>query len=88
MPTPPAPDSAPLHPSVLPTAPALHSAVWIAEDGASLPVEVTGDQLHGRACVHCGSTLDGLMDAGFLYVGPGGWRAKACPHHTGSEAAA
>lgn len=62
---------------------------WEPEDGP--PHEnhpVDNEQLHGRACIVCGSTLDGLVDAGHFYIHPGGWRVKACPHHTGSEAAA
>jgi hypothetical protein len=49
-------------------------------------IEVSSAQLHGRACVVCGSELDGLMAAGFVYTaaeddGRLGWPVKACPHH-------
>lgn len=61
--------------------------------GDARQVEVTSAQLHGRACVECGSELDGLMDAGFVYTpaeGDGrlGWPVKACPRHTPTGAAA
>jgi hypothetical protein len=69
------------------------SAEWEPLLGAARPVEITSEQLHGRACVDCGSMLDGLMAAGHVYT-PGaeggrlGWPVKACPQHTGEAAAA
>lgn len=63
-------------------------------------IQVTSAQLHGRACVVCGSELDGLVDAGFAYTPaelvyasaePDGrlrWPVKACPQHSGPVEAA
>lgn len=58
--------------------------------GDARQVVVTSDQLHGRACVVCGSTLDGLMNAGHVRTsardgGRLGWPVKACPQHASSE---
>lgn len=61
---------------------------WVPREGAALQVEVTDAQWHGRACIRCGSSLDGLVDAGHVQLGSQGWPVKACPHHTGREAAA
>jgi hypothetical protein len=74
-------------PSTVPSS-LLAPAVWETPSGEHVQVEVDNEQLHGRACVRCGSTLDGLVDAGHVHVHPGGWPVKACPHHTGEEAAA
>lgn len=55
--------------------------------GDARQVEVNSAQLHGHACMVCGSELDGLMDAGHAYTktadgGRLGWPVKACPQHT------
>lgn len=65
---------------------------WQAPSGETVPALVDSEQLHGRACVRCGSTMAGLLDAGHVYTPSGdggrlGWPVKACPHHT-QEAAA
>lgn len=68
------------------------AAVWEPEGGSARNVEVSGEQLYGRACMVCGSQLDGLLDAGFVFTKTAGggvlpWRVKACPHHTAEVAA-
>jgi hypothetical protein len=61
---------------------------WVPREGVALAVNVSDAQWHGRACVWCGSALDGLLDAGHVQLGSHGWPVKACPHHTRQEAAA
>lgn len=61
-------------------------------EGERRNIQVSSEQLNGRACIVCGSHLDGLMDAGWVFTKAGDdllpWRAKACPRHTPTEAAA
>lgn len=66
-------------------------AEWELPDGERRDVAVDSEQLNGRACVQCGSRLDGLLPAGCVYTSSsdGGrlpWPVKACPHHTREEA--
>ncbi|MEY9848731.1 hypothetical protein ABH940_005835 [Streptacidiphilus sp. BW17] len=60
-------------------------------------IELTSAQLHGRACVVCGSERDSLTAAGHAYTCTGdggrlGWPVKACARHVrrldGGETAA
>lgn len=58
--------------------------------GSPRRVVVSSEQLHGHACVQCGCTLDGLMDAGYVFTtakdgGRLGWPVKACPQHAPSD---
>ena len=54
--------------------------------GAAEHLPVTDAQLHGWACIRCGSALPGLVPAGHVYPNEAhlGWAVVACPHHAGS----
>jgi hypothetical protein len=80
-------------PPSAPPARLLSSATWEPTVDVAVAVTVDSEQLHGRACIHCGSALDGLVDAGHAYTaaadgGRLGWPVKACVHHSGAGAAA
>lgn len=53
---------------------------WETPSGETFRILITDAQLHGRACILCGSErTDLLRDAGHAYTAEGGWRVKACP---------
>jgi hypothetical protein len=51
----------------------------------------TDDQLHGKACIHCGDTVGPLAPAGHRHTvtqpgrAPLGWAVVACPAHAPKE---
>lgn len=73
---------------------ALHPATaeWQPPASTARQVEVGSEQLYGRACMVCGSQLDGLMDAGYVFTKTTAgerlpWPVKACPRHAAEVAA-
>lgn len=67
-------------------------AVWEPLVGDPQELAVNSEQLNARACVRCGSMMDGLMPAGQVFTptsdGRLPWPVRACPRHTGEEKAA